>query len=318
MSLALTASAAPAIGAADEVNCSSNKVHCVDDSPGTMQEFDTIQAAVDRAKKGHTVVVAAGDYAGFRVVRSGTKKKPIVVRGQAGARIVAPEAGSDDGIYLQRASYVAIEGFEVDGGGFMHFGIATHDASANKPMRGVTISGNKVHDAGSTNIYASHTADSLIEGNEAYDSRSSHGIYLANAGSDDIVLRGNDCYGNASNGIHFNGDASLGGDGVHTGLIVEGNRIWGNAANGIDADGVRDSTFQNNLVFDNGRHGLRVFAIDAARRAPQVDRGQQHLLRQPWLGSQAHAGRWRSQPVQQHHVVRQRQPRRRGNCRPSQ
>lgn len=264
VTVALLNSAALSAGAAEQVDCSSNKVHCVDDTAGPMQEFDGIQEAVDRAKKGHTVVVAPGDYDGFRIARSGKKKKPIVVRAQAGARIVAPEARSSDGIYIENASYVVVEGFEVDGGAAMRFGIATHDASASKPMKGVQILSNEVHDAVSTNIYLSQSADSLIEGNVAYGSRASHGIYVANAGSDDTVVRANDIHDNAVNGIHFNGDASLGGDGVHTGLLVDGNRIWNNAANGIDADGVRDSTFQNNLVFDNGRHALRAFAIDAA------------------------------------------------------
>jgi len=253
-----------AAGASSAVNCGSGKIHCVDDTPGAMQEFTTIQAAVDRAKRGHTVVVAPGDYTGFRVKRSGSKKKPILVQGQDGARVVAPEAGSDDGIYLQDTNYVTIEGFEIDGGAVMRYGIGAHDATAKKPMHGLTIRSNRVHATDSTGIYVSNAADSVIEGNEAFDSRSSHGIYLTNGGSDDDVLRGNDCHDNAVNGIHFNGDASVGGDGVHTGLLVDGNRIWNNAANGIDADGVRLSTFENNLIFDNGRHGLRFFAIDAA------------------------------------------------------
>ena len=250
--------------AGEDVDCASPKVHCVDDTPGPMQEFADIQSAVDRARKGHTVVVAAGDYAGFRVSRSGKKKRPIVIRGLAGARVVAPEGGSDDGIYLQRASWVTITGFEVDGGGSMRFGIGGHDASARKPMRGVSIIGNTVHDAASTNIYLSHGADSLIEGNVAYGSRASHGIYLANAGSDDTTIRGNTCYGNAVNGIHLNGDRHEGGDGVHTGILIEDNRVYDNDANGLDLDGMRDSTVRNNLIYGNGRHGVRAFAIDAA------------------------------------------------------
>ena len=250
--------------AGNAVDCADKKVLCVDDSPGAMLEFSTIQAAVNKVKKGQTVVVAAGDYDGFRVSRRGNKNKRITIRALPGARVVSSEAKSDDGIYLRRASYVTIEGFEVDGGGAMRFGIATHDATANKPMRGVWILDNSVHDADSTNIYVSNTADSLVQGNVAYRSRNSHGIYLANAGSDNTVLRGNICYENGINGIHFNGDASVGGDGLHQDLLVENNILYANEANGFDADGVQDSVFRNNLVYGNGRHGLRVFAIDAA------------------------------------------------------
>jgi hypothetical protein len=108
-------------------------------------------------------------------------------------------------------------------------------------------------------------ADSLIEGNTAHGSATSHGIYLANGGSDNTILRGNRCYSNAKNGIHFNGDSSVGGDGLHTGITVENNVLYNNVANGVDADGVQDSVFQNNLMYGNGRSAIRIFQIDAAQ-----------------------------------------------------
>jgi hypothetical protein len=57
----------------------------------------------------------------------------------------------------------------------------------------------------------------------------------------------------------------VGGDGLQTGLIVENNVLYANSENGIDADGVQDSVLQNNLIYGNGRHALRVFRIDAAQ-----------------------------------------------------
>ena len=131
-------------------------------------------------------------------------------------------------------------------------------------MHGVVIRYNEVRDSQSTNIYASEVADSVVEGNVTSGSRNSHGIYVTNGGSDNTIVRYNLTYGNGVNGIHFNGDASVGGDGLHTGLLVEGNIIHDNVANGIDADGVYDSTFVNNLIYANGRHGIRVFQIDAS------------------------------------------------------
>jgi hypothetical protein len=99
----------------------------------------------------------------------------------------------------------------------------------------------------------------------ASGSTRSHGIYLANGGSDNTILRGNRCYNNAKNGIHFNGDSSMGGDGMYSGLVVENNILYANTDNGIDADGVEDSLFRNNLVYGNGRNALRLFRIDSAR-----------------------------------------------------
>jgi len=256
------ADSAPA-GAREAVDCGRADTLCVDVIDGSRREFSTIQAAVKRARAGDTVVVFPGDYAGFRATRSGTANRRIVVSGKPGARITSSERRSDDGVYLRRVSFVTIRGFEIVANK-MRYGIGAHDARATRPMRGLEILDNVVTDASSSGIYMSQVADSLIAGNTSTGAREEHGIYLANAGSDDTVLRANTCSGNAINGIHFNGDARLGGDGVHTGLVVDGNLLYGNEANGFDADGVRSSSFVNNVVYANGRHALRVFAIDAA------------------------------------------------------
>jgi parallel beta-helix repeat protein len=108
-------------------------------------------------------------------------------------------------------------------------------------------------------------ADSLIEGNTASGSASSHGIYLANGGSDNTIIRGNRLFNNFKNGIHLNGDLSIGGDGLHTGVTIENNIIFGNTDNGLDLDGMQDSLIQNNLIYNNGRNAVRAFAIDAAQ-----------------------------------------------------
>lgn len=245
------------------VECGAARILCVDDTPTAEREYESIQAAVDDARRGDTVMVFPGRYAGFRVTRSGTRKRPIVIQAFGRARVVDPAAGDDRGIHLSRVSYVEIRDFVVSAAR-MRQGIAASDATANNPMRGLMIVGNEVSGARSTNIYLSQVADSLVAGNTASGSRESHGIYLANAGSDGTELRGNRCFGNAKNGIHLNGDARVGGDGVHTDVIADGNVLHDNAANGFDLDGVRESTFVNNVAYDNGRHGPRAFAIDAA------------------------------------------------------
>jgi parallel beta-helix repeat protein len=132
-------------------------------------------------------------------------------------------------------------------------------------MHGVVMRGNTVTNSGSTNIYVSEVSDSLVEGNSTSGS-GEHGIYLANGGSDNTVLRGNHCFNNAVNGIHLNGDASIGpgGDGLHKGITIEKNIIHGNAANGLDLDGIQDSVIQDNLIYGNGNHAARAFQIDAS------------------------------------------------------
>jgi len=245
-----------------QARCSDPRVHCV--GPVAGFEYHDIQRAVDAAGPGHVVWVAAGEYSGFRVRHGGTADRPLQIAAATGVVISGPEPFGQESIYLENVSWVVVEGFVVEQAGRPGNGIAAHDAIAERPMRGLVIRNNIVRDAGISNIYMSQVADSLIEGNIVSGAREEHGIYLSNAGSDNTVLRGNSCYGNAINGIHFNGDARYGGDGVHTGLVVDGNILYDNRANGLDVDGVRASSFVNNVVFGNGRHGLRAFAIDAA------------------------------------------------------
>jgi len=121
-------------------------------------------------------------------------------------------------------------------------------------------------------MYLSEAADSLVEDNEVDGAGSggdtrSHCLYLANAGSDGTTIRNNrfhGCRAEESNGIHFNGDLSVGGDGIISGLVVEGNVIYDNGQNGLNLDGVQDSVFRNNIVYGNQRNALRAYAIDGA------------------------------------------------------
>jgi parallel beta-helix repeat protein len=229
---------------------------------GSGQPYATIQAAVNAAQAGDTVVVHDGNYAGFSVSRSGTAGKPLVIRTAGTGTVINQANSSGEGITLNNASYVTIDGFTVSG--MSNYGLATHNAGPTSPMRGLVIRNNTVRDSGSANIYLSEVADSLVEGNSASGSKASHGIYLANGGSDNTTLRANRCFGNFKNGIHLNGDQSIGGDGLHTGINLDGNVLYANTDNGMDIDGMQDSTIQNNLVYGNGRNAVRVFQIDAA------------------------------------------------------
>ena len=243
--------------------CSSSTVLCVDDTAGANQEYSTIQAAVNVVRPGDTILVHDGNYSGFSISADGTASSRIAIKAQGSSAVINQANSSGEGITLSNSHYVTVEGFAVTG--MSGYGLATHNASATSPIRGLIIRNNRVQNSGSTNIYLSQVADSLIEGNVTSGSATSHGIYLANGGSDNTVLRGNRCYNNAKNGIHFNGDSSVGGDGLHTGITVDGNILYDNTANGVDADGVQDSVFQNNLMYGNGRNGIRVFQIDAAQ-----------------------------------------------------
>jgi hypothetical protein len=79
------------------------------------------------------------------------------------------------------------------------------------------------------------------------------------------VIRGNHVWGNRANGIHMNGDISLGGDGIISSALVEANVIHDNGiagGSGINADGVQGSRFQNNLIYGNHAGGISLYRID--------------------------------------------------------
>lgn len=250
-------------------DCGLPEVLCVDDTPGATQEHATIQEAADVAGPGDTIVVFGGTYAGFEVDTSGTAASPIVFVANGDVQIDSP-AATGDGIRLQNVSHVRIIGFSV--GGVPQRCIAARGATPEVPMVALWIVGNECLSPGVEGFYLSEVSGSHIELNSIHGSGASgdtrsHGMYLANAGSDGTTLCGNVISGASpaeSNGIHMNGDASIGGDGIISGLVVEANILYDNQQNGFNLDGVQDSVFRNNLVYGNGRNALRAYAIDAA------------------------------------------------------
>ncbi|MBI5538323.1 MAG: right-handed parallel beta-helix repeat-containing protein [Deltaproteobacteria bacterium] len=258
-------------GGPPSTDCALPEVRCVDDTPGATQEYSTIQAAADATKAGDSVVVWEGTYAGFQVDASGAQGQPIYFYATGGSVLINQPASTGDGIRLQNVSHVVIDGFHVQG--VPERCIAARGATPDTPMVGIVVRRNLCEQAGVEGFYLSEISSSLVEGNEVAstglsgDARS-HCVYLANAGSDNTTLRNNVLHGckNAeSNGIHFNGDLSVGGDGIISGLVVEGNRIYDTGQNGLNMDGVQDSLVQNNIIFGNARNAMRAYAIDGAQ-----------------------------------------------------
>jgi hypothetical protein len=251
----------------DTVDCAGAEVLCVDDTAGPSQEYDTIQAAVDEAGAGDMVLVFEGAYEGFQVERGGDPGSPLVIRANGTNVVIDRDGPTGDGVRLQNVSYVTLEGFRITG--VSDRGVAHRGATPETPSHGLIIRSNTVESSGTEGMYLSEVADSLVEGNRITGAGASgadrtHGIYLANAGSDNTTLRGNIISGSGTAGIHFNGDLSVGGDGIISGLVVEDNIIHGNGQNGLNMDGVQDSLIRNNVIYGNASNGIRAYAIDAA------------------------------------------------------
>ncbi len=228
-----------------------------DTGPGTSsQPWATLQRAADVVAAGDTVRVRAGSYRGFYVDRSGTAVAPISFVADPGVSITADNPFTPDGINVEGAAHVVIDGFTVNNR--TRAGIRTA-LSDFVTIRNCTGGYN-----GRWGILTGFADDLLIEDNEMHHSIAEHGIYVSNSG-DRPVIRRNVSHDNFAIGIHMNGDASLGGDGVISGALVEDNIIHGNGVgggSGINMDGVSDSVVRNNLIYDHHSSGISMYRID--------------------------------------------------------
>jgi MYXO-CTERM domain-containing protein len=223
----------------------------------------TLQHAADTVGAGDTVIVLAGSYVGFNLESSGMDGAPITFSAQSGVSISAENPTTPDGINLEGASYVVVEGFTVNGMERAGLRAVTADH--------VTLRNNRADANGRWGILTGFVDDLLIEGNFTSGSLDEHGIYVSNSG-DRPVIRGNRVWNNNANGIHMNGDAEQGGDGIISNALVEGNVIYSNGVaggSGINCDGVQDSLIVNNLIYDAHASGISLYQIDGG--GPSTD-----------------------------------------------
>lgn len=234
-----------------------------DAAPGSSSApWQTLQHAADRVVAGDTVIVRAGSYAGFVLgwdfPQNGAPGNPITFHAEPGAAVVSRNAKTADGINLEGASWIVLDGFEVNG--------VPRAGIRSVTNTGVVIRNNRCDANGVWGILTGFSDNIVIENNVTSRSGTQHGIYVSNSCVNPVV-RGNVVWGNHGNGIHMNGDVSQGGNGIITGALVERNVVYENGAgggSGINCDGVQSSVFRNNLLYANHASGISLYRIDAA------------------------------------------------------
>ena len=239
-----------------------------DANPGSLaQPWRTIQKAVDTIAAGDTIIVKPGSYAGCRIGKSGTAGGVCTLMAETVGTVIinslSPANRHQSLIEIENFSstirHWVIDGFELASA--QRYGIDLRDTDF------ITVQNCKTHNSGLTGIFLAFCYHPLIQNNESY-SNGEHGIYQSNSGDYPTII-GNKLHHNFAAGLHMNGDRNFTpGDGIISFATVEKNIIWENGAgggSGINCDGVSDSIFRNNLLYNNHASGISLYAIDASQ-----------------------------------------------------
>jgi nitrous oxidase accessory protein len=258
-------------------------------APGTMEgrpaaaERSPLQARIDAALPGATVVVESGEYRGDLIL-----DRPLRLVGRGRPRLVGSGAGS---VVRIRAADVTVEGFAIDGrrgGDVSRDSAGVHSAARGTTLRDLEIReavfGVYLREAGDarvercrirgipgrdpgekgSGIHAYNLERFRFEGNEVVDVRD--GLYLQNASHG--LLRGNVAR-DVRYGLHymFSDDNVFEGNTFENGaagtaimysrrLVFRGNRFLRNrgfASVGLLFQTCEDVLAEDNLVADNAR-----------------------------------------------------------------
>jgi hypothetical protein len=221
--------------------------------------FATLQHAADVISAGDSVLTADGSYVGFDLRTGGNPSQPIVFLAFGDSvSITVENSTTPDGINIENADWVVIDGFRVVGmtRAGIRIAISQH----------VTIRNCSCTQNGKWGIFTGFADYAVIERNECSYSADEHGIYFSNSADHPIIWH-NTCHHNHSCGIHMNGDESMGGDGLITDATVCCNIVYENGTgggSGINCDGVAESRIFNNLLSMNHASGISLYQIDAS------------------------------------------------------
>jgi parallel beta-helix repeat protein len=226
---------------------------------GQFKALASLSVAAREAQPGVRILIQPGEYnSGIVVTTSGSEQQPIVFEGVEAGVIIDAKGEGRDAFFINDADHIIIDRITIKNANRAALRISLSDY--------VTVRNSVFADNGTWGVFTDFSNFTVIENSEAFGSKRQHGIYISNS-SDNAVIRGNRIHNNVSAGIHMNGDASMGGDGIASNALIENNIIYENGSRGasaINLDGVTDSVVRNNLLYDNHASGISLYQVDGA------------------------------------------------------
>ena len=235
------------------IGYASAATHYVD--PG-----ESIQAAVDAADPGDTIIVRDGTY----TENINVYKRLTIFSENGSASTIVQAANSSKHVFNVPSDYVNISGFTVTGAtdgakGGIYLNNADHcnisDNIAYNNFYGIwlkssgnnTLSGNYAYDNSQYGIRLYNSSNNTLSGNYPYNN-SCHGIWLESSSNN--TLSGNDAYNNSKYGISLSSSSNN---------TLSGNNAYNNSRHGIRLEFSSNNTLSGNDAYNNSCHGIRLY-----------------------------------------------------------
>ena len=236
-------------------------------------EYSTIQAAVDAASSGDTIIVRDGTY----IENVEVNKERLTIKSENGAEVtVVQTPGLEGPVFRITADYISIAGFTIKENGVIYHLGTSHcggifitnsnnssllDNSILTQGGGVGLSysdnniikGNTIRSSASTGISLRSSSDkNVIENNSITESSS--GIMIYDSSSNNLVSQ-NVIENNAFFGIAIQGASS---DNVIISNKIENNGRWSYTGGIMLFSGSLNTIVKNNYVKNNYQYGIYI------------------------------------------------------------